>query len=507
MNKTRFLVCLAFGSLVGTLQANVKLPSLFGNNMVLQQEQAASLWGTADPGEKVTVEVAAQKGEAVAGTDGKWKVKLPPLPPQKDPVKVTVSGKNTITLNNVLIGEVWVGAGQSNMQWSLSDTKDGAVEIPRAANPKIRLFTVKRRSSPTPLADPDGIWVECSPNSASKFSAVLYYFGRDLHKQLGRPVGLISCCWSATIIQSWSRWESLISDPESKAEAEPLIAQLDNNQKREEEKAKYEKDLAAAKAAGTKPPMRPISMIRKADWRNRPSGLFTGMLHTILGLPVRGVLWYQGEFNVHNTAQYSRLLPMMISDWRQQWGIGDFPFFIVQLPQNGPAQTEPSSSDQTWPLMREVQAKTVAKVPNTGFAVTIDTAEDGNIHPTNKEPVGQRLALLVNDQVYANKNVAGRSPLFASSTKEGNGFRIKFSHAEGGLVTKNNGPVQGFAIAGADKKFVWAEAKISGDSVLVSSPQITEPVAVRYGWANHPITSLYNQAGLPAAPFRTDDWN
>ena len=508
MKSKCIILAVALVSSVPGVRAEVKLPAIFGDNMVLQQGVVAPVWGKADPGEKVTVSVAGQSVSAVADAAGKWKLKLQPLKVVGAPLTVTVKGKNLITLTNVLVGEVWVGSGQSNMQYSLNGVLNGSQEVAAANYPTLRLFTVKTAAWRDPLDELEGAWVECSPQTAKGFSATLYLFGRDLQKELRQPVGLIHSSWGATIIQSWTRWEVLMTDPDTKKEAENRIRQLDDPawlvHNYIEETAKRKAAAEKAIAEGKKPG--PL----QADWlgdgyRNRPASLYNAMIHPILGFPIRGVVWYQGEFNAGNAAQYERLFPKMIQDWREQWGQGDFPFLFVQLPNNGPAvQTLPPEAKydaEKWAALREAQLKTL-KVPNTGMAVTIDTS-DGDLHPKNKQPVGDRLARLALKMAYG-KQIACSGPTLEKMSTQGNTVRLQFQHAEGGLVAKDN--AQGFAIAGADKKFVWGDARIEGDCVLVSSAQVLEPVAVRYGWGNNPLVSLYNQAGLPASPFRTDDW-
>lgn len=502
------LACAALGP---ALHADVKLPAIFGDDMVLQGGQPLNFWGKADPQEKVTVSVAGQSGSAVAGADGKWRVKLGPVGLQKEPVTVSVAGKNSITLKNVLVGEVWMGSGQSNMQWALWGVNNGKEEVAAANHPTIRLFTVKAFGWPDPLEDVDGKWEECTPQTAKGFSATLYFFGRDLQKEIGRPVGLINCSKGATIVQSWSPWSVLMSDEQTRKQSEAHIKDLDNPEwvarKYAADMAKYEAAQAKAKAEGK------AFNDRKPSWTgrheaNRPGGLFNAMVHPLLGFPIRGVVWYQGEFNANDADQYQRLFPRMIQEWRKLWGIGEFAFYFVQLPGNNAMQTEPcdgTKRDARWAQLREAQAKTLT-VPNTAMAVTIDTAPDGDLHPKNKQPVGNRLARLASNLVYGKTSVPCLSPMFESMSRQGSAVRVKFKNAEGGLRIKEGDKVTGFAIAGADRKFVWAGAKIDGESVLVSSPEVPEPVSVRYGWANNPVVSLFNNADLPAAPFRTDDW-
>ena len=493
---------------VSQVRADIKMPHIFGDNMVLQQGIEAPVWGKAAPGEKVTVSVAGQSVSAVADASGKWKLKLQPLKVGGAPLTMTVTGRNAISFKNVLVGEVWLGSGQSNMGYSLAGVRDGRKEIEAAQYPSLRLFNVKLLAWRDPLDDVAGEWVECSSKTTGNFSAVLYFFGRDLQKGIQQPVGLINSSWGGTIIQLWMRLKVLLSDPDTKVKVEKQLKELDDPEYRMKTyaagvaKRKAEADQAIAQG---KKPDRRVATWPGDDFNYRPAAVYNGMIHPILGFPIRGVVWYQGEFNAGNPPLYERLFPMMIQDWRAQWGQGEFPFLFVQLPNHGAMQTAPPAGDKvdSWASLREAQLKTL-KVPNTGMAVTIDTS-DGDLHPKNKQPVGDRLARLALNLVYG-KQTACFGPMFEKMSIQGKTIRLKFQHSEGGLITKDNGPLQGFAIAGADKKFVWGDARVEGDCVLVSNAQVPSPVAVRYGWGGNPVISLYNQAGLPASPFRTDDW-
>jgi sialate O-acetylesterase len=347
------------------------------------------------------------------------------------------------------------------------------------------------------------------PDEANRFSAVLYFFGRDLQQQIHQPIGLINSSYGGTAIEWWTRLEVLMTDPQSAKEAQYRIKELSDpgwiEARYHKETGWYEAEVEKAKAEGRRPQMGKPQRIGP-DTKSRPAALYNAMIHPLLGYGIRGILWYQGEHNHLRAEQYARLFPKMIADWRQQWGLGELPFFFVQLPPISAPQNAPMlpRSETTWAELREAQAKARA-VPNTGMAVTIDTAADGDLHPKDKQPVGNRLARLAANKVYG-KDIPCFSPMFQSVSRQGNGLRLSFSHAEGGLTTKEDRTVQGFAIAGADKEFVWADAKIEGEQIFVSSPEVEEPVAVRYAWANHPPSSVFNKAGLPLAPFRTDEW-
>jgi len=444
------------------LWAEVKLPKILGDNMVLQQQTEVRIWGWADPEEEVTVQFQDQKVSTKADTKGRWLVKLR-TPEAGGPYEVQVAGKsNRITLRNVLVGEVWIGSGQSNMQWPVSRSDNAQQEIAAAKYPKIRLFTVAHKISETPLDDCEGAWVECSPETVGGFSAVAYFFGRHLHKELGVPVGLINSSWGGTICEAWTSREALQADEDFK----PI--------------------LDRGKQFNPKNP-------------NQPSVLFNAMIHPILPFVIRGALWYQGESNVGRAAQYKKLFPTMIQDWRKRWQIGDFPFYYVQLAPFRYGKAQPECLPELW----EAQLQTL-RLPNTGMAVITDIGNIKDIHPTNKQEVGRRLALWALAKIHG-KQVVYSGPLYDGYTVEGNKIRIKFQHADDGLVCKGD-RLTHFTIAGEDKKFVPAEAVIDGSTVVVSSPQVAKPVAVRFGWEDTAEPNLFNKAGLPASPFRTDNF-
>lgn len=443
--------------------AEVKLPKILGDNMVLQQQTEVRIWGWADPEEEVTVQFQDQKVSAKADAKGQWLVKVR-TPEAGGPYEVQVAGKNNqITLRNVLVGEVWVGSGQSNMQWEVRRSDNAQEEIAAAKYPKIRLFTVARKISDKPLDDCEGAWVECSPETIPGFSAVAYFFGRHLHKELGVPVGLINSSWGGTICEAWTSPEALQTDEDFK----PI--------------------LDRAKQFNPKNP-------------NQPSVLFHGMIHPLLPFVIRGAIWYQGESNVGRAAQYKKLFPTMIQDWRKHWQIGDFPFYYVQLaPFRYGNRAQPECLAELW----EAQLQTL-RLPNTGMAVITDIGNIKDIHPTNKQEVGRRLALWALAKIHG-KQVVYSGPLYESCVVEGNKIRIKFQHADDGLVCKGD-RLTHFTIAGEDKKFVPAEAVIDGSTVVVSSPQVAKPVAVRFAWEDTAEPNLFNKAGLPASPFRTDQF-
>lgn len=653
-HTTNIFILILLLAFFNVANAEVRLPAIIGDNMVLQQGVKVRIWGNAKPGERVTVSMKDKSASTVTDAHGQWQVWLDPLK-AGGPFELTVKGDNVLTIRNVLAGEVWLCSGQSNMEWPLVNTVGGAEAVAHANYPEIRLFTVTKNTSATPLADLEGHWVITTPDDAAHFSAVGYFFGRELYQQLKVPVGLINSSWGGTPAEAWTRHEALASSPELK----PILDKYERSlnalpQAKEayaralaewEEKNLYidagnkgealgyadpqastadwsrmdlpkqfetagllidgavwfrkELELPASWAGndlvlnlppiddldttyfnGTKigatgretpnsymVPRKyvvPGSLVRTGrnviavrvfdsageggfsrggafsigpqkgtdaialggvweykveqalepkhpDWgsrpeavgvsnQNNPSVLYNAMIAPLVPFAIRGVIWYQGESNAGRAYQYRTLFPTMIRDWRSAWG-ATFPFYFVQLANWHANKAEPDDSD--WAELREAQLMTL-HTPQTGMAVTIDIGDENDIHPRNKLDVGRRLAAWALARTY-NQKVIPSGPLFEGYNIKGNEVHIRFKHAEG-LKTSDGGPLKGFAIAGEDHKFVWADARIERDTVIVSSPKISKPIAVRYGWADNPIANLYNKAGLPASPFRTDDW-
>lgn len=626
--------------------AQPRLPHLFSNHMVLQRDKEIIVWGWADPGESISVNLGSNTREAAAASDGRWKVKLPPML-AGGPFTLTVKGKQTITLKDVMLGEVWVASGQSNMAYALSAAAGAVEEVPKAICPEIRFFTVPKRVSLTPEEDTlAAAWETCSPDTAKKFSAVSYFFARDLYKSLGVPVGIILSAWPGSQGEQWTdvkslqgepelasilaRWQASPADvksfaatpsplslefddfellPEVEAANPLLFASFDDGSSRTATGGNwiYDWDGAtdtsfelvtpgrggkgfAARVAGkfdeasssrweawfrrddspadlsayagirfwvrgegsfqlqtvqptitdwdnystdsfrATPDWKQITVLFKelkqegwgvaaplsvnaltgflmncmpavGDPPRPPAGLYAGMIAPLETYGIRGAIWYQGEGNTWRAYQYRKLLPALIQGWRSGWGDGNFPFLIVQLPNQG---SSPELGDSIWAELREAQLLTAKNVPNTGLAVTIDVGEEGNLHPPRKAEVGHRLAQWALGTTYGNKIVYS-GPLYDSSKIEGDHIRIQFQHIGTGLDARD-GELKGFAIAGQDRKFHWAKANIEGSSVIVFSPDVSAPVAVRYAWAGSPECNLYNKEGLPASPFRTDDW-
>ena len=512
-NKSKLILSL-FGSVLllgGAARADVKLPSIFSDHMVLQKNVAALVWGWADPGEKISVSIAGQTRTTTADASGNWKLTLKKISADTS-VTLAVSGKNTIVIQDVLVGEVWLASGQSNMQLSVNDVTNAWKEKAEAKFPQLRMFTVTRTPATTPRTNCEGKWVICSPETVGNFSAAAYFFGRELHQTLGVPVGLVHASWGGTPIETWSSMSSM----EAKPELSPVLQNWQKTLHPYDAEAaqaehilaleKWTNNTAKLKAEGKIVPPPPQ---KKGDPRldkNYPANLFNGMIAPIIPYAIRGAIWYQGENNAANdlAGLYSIQLSLMIRDWRQRWGEGDFPFAWVQLPNFHPRTMNVVSTNfNNWCVVREEMLKTLA-VKNTGMAITMDVGEANNIHPKNKQAVGHRLALWALAKVYG-KNVPSSGPLPDGNKIRGDEIILSFSHADGGLVAKD-GELKGFAIAGEDRHWVSANARIDGKKVIVSSPEVKSPKAARYAWAANPDCNLFNGAGLPASPFRTDDW-
>ena len=654
-HTTLFRILLPFFILVATdvVWGDVRVPSIIGDNMVLQQGVRLRIWGNANPGERITIEFAKKSANTIAGAQGQWEVWIGPFK-AGGPFNLILKGTNVLTIKNVLIGEVWVCSGQSNMEWPLINSAQGAQAVAQANYPEIRLFTVEHKTSQSPVLNVEGRWVVTTPDEAAQFSAVGYFFGRELHQRLKIPVGLINTSWGGTPAEAWTTHEALVSSKELK----PILDRYESSLKAlPETKEAYARALASweeknlyidsenrgeplgyadpatvtadwgtidlpkqFETAGllidgavwfrkivdlpdswagrdltlNLPPIDdydtsyfngvrigstgretpnsytvprkyvvPGSLVRsgrnviavrvfdsageggfspggamslsasesevislRGDWsykielalepkhpdwgtrpaviglenQNNPSVLYNAMIAPLVLFSIRGAIWYQGESNAGRAYQYRTLLPAMIRSWRTAWR-NDFPFYFVQLPNWHAQKKDPDESD--WAELREAQMMTLRE-RNTGMAITIDLGDEVDLHPKNKVDVGRRLAALALADTYR-QQVTPSGPLFERFKIEGNAIRIFFKYGAG-LQTLDSGPVRGFAIAGADRRFVWADARIDGDSIVVSSPMVPTPVTVRYAWADNPVANLYNGARLPASPFRTDSW-
>jgi sialate O-acetylesterase len=496
------LLAALFGAFAAPARADVRLPKIFSDHMVLQRDIPVTVWGWAGAGEEVTVTVAGKKAAAKADATGKWRVRLDKLP-AGGPHTLTVTGKNTRTVKDVLIGEVWLASGQSNMAMTVNRSLNPPKERAAAKLPQLRMFTVARGPARLPRPDCGGKWVVCSPETVGTFSAAAYFFGRDLHRKLNVPVGLINSSVGGTPIEAWTSLEAQKEQPELK----DLLASWDKRAATYDPKAAraaYEKQLAkwkdAAKKArdeGKPVPRRPRPPVDPRDNTHHPAVLYNGMIAPLIPYSLRGAIWYQGESNANSEKSgklYGVQLPLLVKDWRARWGLRYFPFAWVQLPNY-------KTPVKGWPLVRESMLQALA-LPHTGMAVAIDVGEERDIHPKNKQEVGRRLALWARAKVYGEK-VAWSGPLPAGHKVTGSVVELSFKHADGGLVARG-GELRGFTIAGEDKQWHAAVARIKDGKVLVSSPKVKAPVAVRYSWASNPDGNLYNAAGLPASPFRTD---
>jgi sialate O-acetylesterase len=483
--------------------AEVKPASVFSDHMVLQRDMPVPIWGTAAAGETVSVTFAGQASSTTAGENGKWMVRLKKLK-AGGPFDMQIQGKNSLVLHDVLVGEVWLASGQSNMVFTVSKKAeffagmlDEEKEIAAANYPQIRMFTARTVKAYTPQDSVPGEWQACGPDTVPAFSAIGYLFARDLQQRLHVPVGIVTVAFGASTAESWLPRQALAGDPQLK----PMLDRFDALED-------YYKTHPHAMAADGPPapqtlnarPGRPGPMRDPAEDQHQPTVLFNGMLNPAIPYAIRGAIWYQGESIVggkQGVELYPHVMETLVNTWRSLWGEGDFPFYAVQL-----AALRNVSNN---PMVREQQAK-ILSLRNTGLAVTIDVGDPDNVHPKDKEPVGRRLASIALANTYHQKQEYS-GPRYRSMKIEGNAIRLRFTHADGGLVAKG-GPLQWFEIAGADQQFVQVEAIIEGDTIVVRSDKVPAPMAVRYAWDNYPFgCNLYNAAGLPAAPFRTDDWD
>lgn len=502
--------------------AEVKLPALFSDGLVFQQGKPLAIWGWAAPDEDVSVRFAGQTQVTRTDLDGKWRVTLDPVPANAQPQEMTIAGKNTLTLKNLLVGEVWICSGQSNMQWMVSQAANAQQEIAGANFPQIRMFNVEHVTSQTPLDDVKGAWKEANKENVGQFSAVGYFFGRHLHQVLKVPVGLINTSWGGTRIEAWTSRESLderpcaaqmLSDWEGMRKSWDAAAE---NAKYETAKTEWQAKVKKINEENAKLPadkkQRPPAAPRPPDDPNQtqhhPAVLFNAMVAPLIPYSVQGAIWYQGESNQKRAFQYQELLPNMINDWRTRWN-SELSFYIVQLANFGNSQ--PVAKDagvaDTWAELQEAQYLTAITLPKTGLAVINDIGDEKDIHPKNKQEVGRRLALWALAKDYGRTTTVFSGPMFKNSMIEGNKVRIQFDHVGGGLKVRGGGELKHFQIAGADQKWVWAQAKIENNEVIVSSDAVAAPVGVRYAWAAWPEgANLINAEGLPAGCFRTDEF-
>jgi sialate O-acetylesterase len=504
----RFLLPAAAGLLLLSrpARANITLPKLLTDHLVLQQKSQVALWGWAAPGEQVTVTAswARKPVRVTADAQGAWLVRVPTTK-AGGPYTLTFAGQNTLTVQDVLLGEVWLCGGQSNMVFpiskrpgsgSYSGVVNEAEVKPRANYPQIRMFTVKNQTADEPQPDvPGGRWIACSSETVGEFSAVAYFFAQEVYEQTKVPIGLINSTWGGTPAESWTRREVLEQDPALR----PIVERYQRGL------TTYEQDYAAYKAAqqqykeqraanpqlrlpAPKEPVGPTS--NKAPYKN-----YNAMIHPLVPYTLRGVIWYQGESNVDRGYQYRRLFPALIGSWRQEWGQPDLPFYFVQIAPHRSANPE----------VREAQLLTMQQVPRTGMAVITDAGDSTDIHPRNKQVVGHRLAQWALAGEYGQKKRPTSGPIYAGMDIENGRARLRFRHTDGGLLAQG-GELREFTVAGPDSVFHPAQARIEGREVVVWSEAVKQPLAVRFAWKPTPFPNFYNGAGLPASPFRTDQW-
>ena len=505
---TLLLTIAAFVACALNVHANVSLPDVINDGMVLQENHKVPIWGKADPGESVTVRFAGQSKTTTAADDGEWLIKLDPMRANANPAPMNISGRNTIELKNILIGEVWLVAGQSNMQRLLSETANGDAAIAAADHPLIRLFNVSRqvafKHAPPPLAR----WQACSPQTVKEFSAAGYYFGVELEKELRVPIGLINASYGGSQAEAWTPVEYLLTSNDLRPtvdrtkiwdEERPRVrAEYDEAIK------KWRAEADKATAAGARPSPSPAVPDALREYRVAAS-IYDGMIAPLMPFYIRGAIWYQGESNEARAQQYGILLPTMIKAWRERWAEGDFPFGIVQLPNYRDPKPEPA--DEPWSHIREAQRRTVSATPNTGLIVTIDIGEAHDIHPKNKLDLGKRMARWALVDIYGQK-MTKSGPMLWGVRTTGSKIEIKFAEVGQGLRIRDGNELSEFAMAGEDRKWYWANAKIvSKDTIQVWATSVKQPIAVRYAFNNNPRNpNLTNDTGLPAAPFRTDNW-
>lgn len=486
-----------------SLQAEIRLAPLFRDGMVMQRDVPHPVWGRAGAGERIRVRFQGQEKTAVADEKGRWQVLLAPLPVSAQPSTLRVSGDGQRSVRDILVGDVWLCSGQSNMEWAVSTARNPEQEAAAARYPLIRHCKVTRTVAEQPTDKVEASWQTCSPATVLRFSAVGYYFARDQHSHLGIPIGIVTSAWGGTQVESWlseetlkadqefsvvfARWRQLLADyPAEEAKQAAVIAQ-------------WEREAAQAKAAGEPFKKRKPPAAEGPGSRWLPGGLFNGMINPLVPFPFKGVLWYQGEANEFRAAEYGRLFRTMISQWRRDFGNPALPFYFVQL-ANFPTRNDPTA--QTWAFLREAQAEALT-LPHTGMVVAADIGDTQDIHFKNKQEVGRRLSLLARAGL-AGEKIASSGPLYAGVEASAGELRVKFHHAQG--LENRSQTLGDFLIAGEDRRFHPAEVTVENDTLRLRAKAVPVPVAVRYGWSNTPQLSLFNDAGLPAAPFRSDNW-
>ncbi|MDZ4851541.1 MAG: sialate O-acetylesterase [Pirellulaceae bacterium] len=473
--------------------ADVTLPNIFCDHMVLQRDQANKLWGKSSASESVSATIAGQTVTTQANADGLWSLMLPSLE-AGGPHSLVVRASNEITINDVLVGEVWICSGQSNMQWKVGSANDADLEQLASHYPQIRMINFPQVGSQTPVWSHDAArWQVCSSGTVKDFSAVGYFFARQVHQTIGVPVGMINNAWGGSACEAWV-------DRPTLSKAGSYQGLLDTWAVRNQEYAK----LSSIQNPTDEDKVKLANIKKLASGNQNPSNIYNGVLASHIGYGIKGAIWYQGESNASRAYQYRELFPLMITTWRSRWNQGDFPFYWVQLADFKGEIDEPNESE--WAELREAQSMTMKTLPKTGQAVIIDIGEGKDIHPRNKVDVGRRLARWALANEYG-VEIAFRSPEFKSMAVLEGKATLQFDYLGSGWRPFDTAEPKGFAIAGKDRKFVWAKATIGKDnSVQVSSALVPNPVAVRYAWADNPRCNMYSQSGLPLTPFRTDEW-
>jgi len=490
--------------------AEVSVPSIFSDNMVLQRDIKTTIWGWADPGEEIKVTINSQSRSTKTDSNGSWTVKLEPIE-AGGPFELRIEGENRIKLTNILVGDVWICSGQSNMEMRVRHVNDSDNEVADALHSNLRLFQITNDLSPESRNDCEGRWEECRPSTIGDFSAVGYFFGRKIMRELDVPVGLINSSWGGTTVEAWM-------SPDAQQHCDEFRNILDHwkpvleNKSQEivnyyrkmaqwEEDVHYvlyvKKPILQTTLYGT-PPESPVNL---SICPQMPTWVHNAMIAPLVPFAIKGVIWYQGESNAGRAYQYRELFPALIENWRRLWNQGNFPFLFVQLANFG--EPDPHPRESAWAELREAQLMTLS-LTNTAMAVAVDVGEADDVHPRNKQDVGFRLALGALKITYG-KNIVHSGPIYDSMVVRNKRVYIHFSDTGSGLVSKDDKPLRGFAVAGKDRKFYWAEAMITDNEVVVWNNNVKDPVAVRYGWANNPDCNLYNREGLPASPFRTDN--
>ncbi len=491
-------VLTVLGALSVAVRADVTVPALLADHMVVQRGLPVHVWGMAAPHEAVSVTFRGETKSCTADDDGRWSIYLSPGE-ASGPFQMNIKATNTIALTDILVGDVWVASGQSNMELPMTALANAQTEIAAAQYPKIRLFMVKQKPADYPLEDVESKgWAACTPETVARSSAVAYFFARHLQQKLGVPIGLVESFWGGTAAESWTSLHALSADaalmPVFAARAKTLAEESTTVLRQQREEREFQQAVEQAKAEGKPLPWRQWHP-DFAAWA--PAALYNGMIAPLTPFAIRGVIWYQGESNSgpERAQLYARLFQTMIRDWRNAWGEGDFPFLFVQIANWNTAP------EALWPEVRDAQRQALV-LKNTGMAVTIDIGDAVDLHPKDKQDVGLRLALAARAIAFGEK-IEWSGPLVRQVTQEEHALRVWFDHASG-LMAKG-AELTGFEVAGADGKYSMAEAKIVGESVIVSSSAVPTPVSVRYGWAANPNCNLFNKEGLPASPFQAPE--